>query len=106
MKLIRDLDLTQRLSIACGVDLAYLYYLSITGQNPSPVMSQKEGIKWVYLVRDYISFLQKRREGKMTFKKWIKGLSGKKVEALFAWDDPLPFIRSFISHLRNLRVKR
>jgi D-aspartate ligase len=100
------LGLTQQLSVACGVDLAYLYYLSITGQNPSPVVSQKEGIKWVYLVRDYISFLQKRREGKMTFKKWIKALSGKKVEALFAWDDPLPFIRSFISHVRNLRVKK
>ena len=100
------IGLTQRLSIACGVDLAYLYYLSLTGQNPSPVTRQLEGVKWVYLVRDYISFLQKRRNGEMTIAKWIKGLSGKKVEALFAWDDPLPFIRSFISHLRNLRVRR
>jgi D-aspartate ligase len=100
------IGLTQRLSIACGVDLAYLYYLSLTGQNPSPVTSQQEGVKWVYLVRDFISFLQKRRNGEMTIAKWIKGLSGKKVEALFSWDDPLPFIRSFISHLRNLRVRR
>jgi predicted ATP-grasp superfamily ATP-dependent carboligase len=100
------IGLTQRLSIACGVDLAYLYYLSLTGQNPSPVTSQREGIKWVYLVRDFISFLQKRRNGEMTIVKWIKGLSGKKVEALFSWDDPLPFIRSFISHLRNLWVRR
>ena len=100
------IGLTQRLSIACGVDLAYLYYLSLTGQSPSPVTSQREGIKWVYLVRDFISFLQKRRDGKMTIAKWIKGLSGKKVEALFSWDDPLPFIRSFISHVRNLWVRR
>lgn len=100
------IGLTQRLSIACGVDLAYLYYLSLTGQNPSPVTSQREGIKWVYLVRDYISFLQKRKKGKMTVAQWIKGLSGKKVEALFTWNDPLPFIRSFISHIKNLRVKK
>ena len=100
------IGLTQRLSIACGVDLAYLYYLSLTGQNPLPVTSQREGIKWVYLVRDFISFLQKRRNGEMTITKWIKGLSGKKVEALFSWDDPLPFIRSFVSHLRNLWVRR
>ncbi|PUB15125.1 ATP-grasp domain-containing protein [Paenisporosarcina sp. OV554] len=100
------IGLTQRLSIACGVDLAYLYYLSLTGQNPLPVTSQREGIKWVYLVRDFISFLQKRRNGEMTIGKWIKGLSGKKVEALFSWDDPLPFIRSFVSHLRNLWVRR
>lgn len=96
------IGLTQRLSIACGVDLAYLYYLSLTGQNPTPVTSQWEGVKWVYLVRDFISFLQKRSRGEMTFGKWIEGLKGKKVEALFRWDDPLPFLRSTISHLRNL----
>lgn len=99
------IGLTQRLSIACGVDLAHLYYLLLTDQNPSPVTSQQEGIKWVYLVRDFISFLQKRKSGKMTIINWIKGLSGKKVEALFAWDDPLPFVRSFISHVRNLLVR-
>ena len=100
------IGLTQRLSIACGVDLVYLYYLSLTGQNPTPITTQEEGVKWVYLVRDFISFLQKRRKGKMGFREWIKGLSGKKVEALFTWDDPLPFMRSFISHLRNLWVNR
>ncbi|MEK4484353.1 ATP-grasp domain-containing protein [Psychrobacillus sp. FSL H8-0484] len=96
------IGLTQRLSTAVGVNLAYLYYLLVTDQNPSPITNQKEGIKWVYLVRDYISFVQKRRNGKTNISKWLKDLSGKKVEALFAWDDPLPFIRSFISHLRNL----
>ena len=34
------IGLTQRLSMACGVNLAYLYYLSLTGQNPSPVTKQ------------------------------------------------------------------
>ncbi|HEX6593200.1 MAG TPA: ATP-grasp domain-containing protein [Bacillota bacterium] len=96
------IGLTQRLSTACGVDIAYLYYLSLTDQHPQPVINQQEGVKWVYLVRDFISFLEKRRNKQMTIKEWIKGLSGKKVEALFAWDDPLPFIRSFISHVRNL----
>ncbi|BAU28301.1 putative ATP-grasp superfamily ATP-dependent carboligase [Aneurinibacillus soli] len=101
------IGLTQRLSIACGVDLAYLYYLSLTDQNPSPVNRQKEGIKWVYLVRDFLSFRQKQKNGEMTFTEWIKCLSGgEKVEALFAWDDPLPFVRSFTSHLRNLWIRK
>jgi D-aspartate ligase len=82
--------------------LAYLYYLSLTGQNPSPVTEQKEGVKWVYFVRDFLSFRQKKKNGEMRFVEWIKSLSGKKVEALFAWNDPLPFVRSFVSHLRNL----
>ena len=96
------IGLTQKLSTAVGVNLAYLNYLLLTGQNPTPITSQKEGVKWVYLVRDYISFVQKRRHGKTTFSSWLRDLSGKKVEALFAWDDLLPFIRSFKSHLRNL----
>ncbi|MBM7652294.1 carboxylate--amine ligase [Neobacillus cucumis] len=96
------IGLTQALSIACGVDLAYLYYLSLTGQNPEPVTSQKEGVKWVYFVRDFLSFRQKWKNGETTFSEWWKSLSGKKVEALFAWDDPFPFMRSFISHLKNL----
>lgn len=100
------IGLTQRLSVACGVNLAYLYYLSLTGQNPSPVTKQQEGIKWVYLVRDFLSFRQKQRNKEMTLFEWIKSLSGKKVEALFDWDDPLPFIRSFVSHLRNLWGRR
>ena len=58
------IGLTQRLSIACGVDLAYLYYLSLTGQNPTPVTSQQEGVKWVYLVRDFISFLKIEEMGR------------------------------------------
>lgn len=100
------IGLTQRLSTACGVDLAYLYYLSLTNQHPQPVIDQKEGVKWIYFVRDFISFLEKRRKKQMTTSQWIKGLSGKKVEALFSWDDPFPFIRSFISHVQNLWKRR
>lgn len=97
------MGLTQRLSLACGVDLAYLYYLHVTGQKPKPITEQKEGVKWVYFIRDYISFRQKQKQGAMTFGEWLKSISGNKVEALFAWDDPMPFIRSLFSHLRNVR---
>ncbi|MGA9175258.1 MAG: carbamoyl-phosphate synthase [Thermoactinomyces sp.] len=89
------------LSEPCGVDLSYLYYLSLTGQQPEPRTEQKEGMKWVYFVRDYLSFRQKRKNGVMTFAEWVKSLSGKKEYALFAWDDPLPFFRSLFSHLYN-----
>ena len=100
------MGLTQCLSDACGVNLIYLYYLLVTAQNPTPITKQREGIKWVYLVRDFLSFRQKQKEGVMTFREWLKSLSGKKVEALFVWDDPMPFLRSFVSHLRNLWSRR
>lgn len=94
------------LSQACGVDLPYLYYLSLTGQNPQPVTEQKTGIKWLYLVRDFLSFQEKRRNGEVSFLEWLKSLAGKKDYALFAWDDPLPFFRISFSFLRDARKKR
>lgn len=97
------IGLTQRLSAACGVDLAYLYYLYVTGRKPESITEQREGVKWIYFVRDYISFRQKQEQGTMTFGDWLRSISGKKVEALFAWDDPMPFFRSLFSHLRNVR---
>ena len=87
------------LSQACGVDLPYMYYLSVTGQSPQPVTEHKAGIKWLYLVRDFLAFREKQRRGEVSFWQWIKNLSGKKEYALFAWDDPLPFFRISSSFL-------
>lgn len=89
------------LSGRCGVDLSYLYYLLLTKQNPEPKLKQTEGIKWIYLVRHYLSSREKRKKGDLTGSQWLRNLKGKKEYALFAWDDPLPFFRSAFSHLIN-----
>jgi len=94
------------LSQACGVDLPYLYYLSVTGQNPQPVTEQRTDIKWLYLVRDFLAFRDKQRNGDASLLEWLKSLSGKKDYALFAWDDPLPFFRISLSFLRDARKNR
>ena len=94
------------LSQPCGVDLPYLYYLSVTGQNPQPVTEQKTGIKWLYLVRDFLAFRDKRKNGGVSFLEWLKSLSGKKEYALFAWDDPLPFFRISFSFLRDAQKNK
>ena len=95
------------LSQACGVDLPYLYYLSVTGQNPQPVTEQKTGVNWLYLVRDFLAFRDKRKDGGgVSFVEWLKSLSGKKEYALFAWDDPLPFFRISLSFLRDARKNK
>lgn len=89
------------LSERCGVDLSWLYYQLLTGQNPEPRLTQKEGVKWVYFVRAFLSFLQKRKAEKARILPWLKSMTGKKESALFAWDDPMPFFRITFSHLRN-----
>ncbi|TYR80641.1 carbamoyl-phosphate synthase [Priestia megaterium] len=93
--------LTHSLTGPAGIDFVYMYYLYLTKQDPSPRLQQIDGIKWIYLVRYYLTFLQKKKRGEMTFNDFCRGLQGKKEFALFAWDDPMPFIRSTWSHLMN-----
>ncbi|MDX8364506.1 carbamoyl-phosphate synthase [Cytobacillus sp. IB215665] len=93
--------LSHSLTEACGIDFAYLYYLYLTGQDPEPRLYQIEDIKWIYLVRYYLAYLHKKEHGEMTFYDFKKGLTGNKQYALFAWDDPMPFLRSAFSHLYN-----
>ncbi|MFE3893001.1 carbamoyl-phosphate synthase [Priestia sp. YIM B13446] len=93
--------LTHSLTGPSGVDFVYMYYLYLTNQNPEPRLHQIDGIKWIYLVRYYLTFLQKKKNSEMTFKDFYQGLQGQKEFALFAWNDPMPFFRSAWSHLIN-----
>jgi D-aspartate ligase len=93
--------LTHSLTGASGVDFAYLYYLYVTNQNPAPQLEQIDDVKWIYLVRYYLTFRHKKRQGEMTWKDFFTGLRGKKEFALLARDDFMPFVRSTWSHLKN-----
>ncbi|MFE8700540.1 carbamoyl-phosphate synthase [Cytobacillus sp. FJAT-54145] len=93
--------LTHSITEKSGIDFVYMYYLYLTNQNPSPRLEQIEGVKWIYLVRYFLTFLEKRKRGLMTVRDFFTGLKGKKEFALLAWDDPMPFIRSTWSHLVN-----
>ncbi|QCR30398.1 carbamoyl-phosphate synthase [Priestia megaterium] len=93
--------LTHSLTEPSGINFVYMYYLYLTKQNPEPIFYQIDGVKWIYLVRYYLTFLQKRKRKEMSFIDFYKGFQGKKEFALFAWNDPMPFIRSTCSHLVN-----
>lgn len=96
-------ELSNGLAPACGVELACLYYSLTTNQNPEPINHQKDGVYWAYLIRIVLTYLVKRKTGEMTAMHLLRILFAKKVEALFAWDDPMPYIRSWISHVHNYR---
>ncbi|AIW31904.1 MULTISPECIES: carboxylate--amine ligase [Bacillus] len=93
--------LSHSLTEPAGVHFVYMYYLYLTGQHVKPQLEQKDGINWIYEVRYFLTFLKKRKRGEMTFRDFWKGCKGKKEYALFAWNDPMPFIRNTWSHLKN-----
>jgi D-aspartate ligase len=78
---------------AGGVELVYTMYCDALGR-PLPVNREQHygNVKWMYLKRDLQSALYYRRRGELTLRDWWRSLRGRKVDALFAWDDPGPFI--------------
>jgi D-aspartate ligase len=74
-----------------GLDVLRAYYLDLTGQAVRQD-EISEGRKWVVENNDFISYFQYRRDGKITFWKWMKSFRGVREGAWFAWDDPVPFL--------------
>jgi predicted ATP-grasp superfamily ATP-dependent carboligase len=69
-----------------------MQYLDLTGQAPAPRRETAQGVKWLESIADFYAFKQYHERGELTFKEWFKSMWGAKVFALFAWDDPLPFL--------------
>ena len=47
---------------------------------------------WLDSIADFHSFRQYHERGELGFMEWVKSLARARVFALFAWDDPLPFL--------------
>jgi D-aspartate ligase len=86
------LMLSDGLTAHCGINLPLLQYLDLTGQSPAPRREYTVGVKWLESIADFHAFQQYHARGELTFKEWFKSLWGARVFALFAWDDPLPFL--------------
>ena len=86
------LMLSDSLTAYCGINLPLIQYLDLTGQRPAPRREYPEGVKWLDTMADFSSFKQYHERGELGFKDWLNSLRGARVFALFAWDDPLPFL--------------
>ena len=86
------LMLSDGLTAYCGINLPLIQYLDLTGQRPAPRREPAAGVKWLESIADFHAFQQYHERGELTFKDWLKSLWRPRVFALFAWDDPLPFL--------------
>jgi D-aspartate ligase len=86
------LMLSDGLTAYCGINLPLIQYLDLTGQTPAPRRETTQGVKWLESIADFQAFKLYHERGELTFKDWLKSLWGARVFALFAWDDPLPFL--------------
>ena len=86
------LMLSDGLTAYCGINLPLIQYLDLTSQRPAARREYAEGVKWLDTIADFHAFKQYHERGELGFKDWLKSLRRARVFALFAWDDPLPFL--------------
>jgi D-aspartate ligase len=86
------LMLSDGLTAYCGINLPLLQYLDLTGQRPTSQREHAEGVTWLDTIADFRAFKEYHERGELGLKEWLKSMSRARVFALFAWDDPIPFL--------------
>ncbi|PYT24868.1 MAG: hypothetical protein DMG58_25330 [Acidobacteria bacterium] len=85
-------DYQEGVAVANGYNIPFAAYAAAVGQlsyQPAPTPNP---LKWVYLGSDYMAAAQYVSEGKLSWSDWLKSLRGPKAFAIFAWEDPRPFL--------------
>jgi len=84
-------------STKCGINLPYTAYLDAIGEKVEVNISKKEGVKGIYVFNDVLSAFESISKRELSFMEWINTLRGEKEYAIFAWDDPAPFVVSLFN---------
>jgi len=79
------------IAIAAGVDLPYLLYQDMIGEQVE-VRPPIDHVKWVRLLTDIPTVLSEIIKGRLRIGDYLKSMKGKKEFAVFALNDPLPFL--------------
>jgi D-aspartate ligase len=79
------------IAIGAGVDLPYLSYLNMLGEEIKQDGFIK-GVKWFRLVTDIPTSAIELLMGRMRLGDYLHSLRGRKYEAVFSLGDPLPFL--------------
>jgi predicted ATP-grasp superfamily ATP-dependent carboligase len=98
---------------AGGVELLYTMYCDATGRElPAARVQRYVGARWIYWRHDVQAAFVAWRRGELGLRDWARSWRGRKAEAVFAWDDPEPFVgdmaraagRAFHAAERRLRA--
>jgi D-aspartate ligase len=74
----------------CGVDIPYIAYCDASNNPIEPQHLYREGVFWIDFQRDFRTFLISRKQGRLSFRRWVKSLFVEKEWAVYARDDWKP----------------
>ena len=83
------------LAKAAGVNLPYLLYRHMTGQDVE-TQAPKVGVKWVRVITDFPTCIKEILAGRTSLREYGRSMSGSKEFAVFSFKDPLPFFMEFL----------
>jgi len=84
-----------------GVNLAAFVYSRITGRTPPPNDDFARGMRLWDPVRDLQACLAMRRDGDITWGKWVASICHRQTFPYFQWSDPLPALARLTARLRR-----
>lgn len=79
------------LGAASGVDFSWLLYADRTGLPIDPVRA-RAGVGWLRLLTDVPTAFSDLVHGFLSPAAYLKSLGATRVESVFRWSDPLPFL--------------
>ncbi len=84
------------LAIAAGVDLPYMLYRDMLGEEITRKGATPKQAKWIRLVTDIPTVVPALIKHQLRFRDYLSSLKGKKQYAVFSVRDPLPFIAELL----------
>lgn len=85
-----------RLGARCGVNVPYAAYLDAVGRGGKSTLQGRDGTRWVFVHLDLKSGFSGVRSGAISIADFLRSYASRIEWAVFAWDDPQPFLRSFM----------
>jgi predicted ATP-grasp superfamily ATP-dependent carboligase len=82
------------LAVAAGVDFPWIGYRHLTDSDwrGGPPNRFRHGVKYVNEEWDVQAYLALRKSGKLGLRTWLASLRGVRARAIWALDDPMPFL--------------
>ena len=79
------------LGAASGVDFPWLLYADRVGIQIDPT-NARPGVGWLRMITDFPTALSHLAHGDLSLKDYFKSLASARVESVFSWKDPGPFL--------------
>lgn len=89
------------LAIAAGVNLPLIGLRDASGETQEVVDNWQDGVIWIRLLQDFAAARELRRSGRLTFSSWLQSLRGKRIHAVLAFDDLVPFLHFHIRYVKR-----